>query len=75
MASYSRICSEQQSSFSNKSITIHGKLWKRVENRSGHQEKKKDGEGNRVCRENEESTRESRDSIKKSIGRNEETSR
>ena len=75
MASYSRICSKQQSLFSNKSITIHGKLWKRVENRSRYQEKIKNREDNKVCKENEESIEESRNNIKKSIERDEETSK
>ena len=32
IASISRICNQQQSTFSNKGIPIHSKLWKGVEN-------------------------------------------
>ena len=41
MISNSRVCSKQQSSFSNKSIIFYSKLWKRVENRGRYQKKKK----------------------------------
>jgi len=37
--------------------------------------KRKDREGNRVCRKNEESTERSRSGVDKSIGENEEASR
>ena len=36
VASNSRVCSKQQSLCSNKSITIHGKVWYRAENRGRH---------------------------------------
>ena len=74
MASIGRICNQQQSTFSNKDIPIHSKLWKGVENRGRYKEKRKSRKGNGVCGKNEEDARGSRSSIEKSTGGYEETS-
>ena len=75
MVGISWIHNKQQNTLSNQNITIYGKLWKRIENGSRHQKKGKDGESNRVCREDEKGTRESKSNIEESIGRNKATSR
>ena len=52
MASIGRICDQQQSTFSNKGISVYSKSQKRVKNGGRHKEKKKSGESNRVCGKN-----------------------
>jgi len=74
VVSNSKVYSEQQSSFSNKSITFYGKLHKRVENESKHKKKSESEESNRAYRESEKSLRESWNSIKKNTSKNEVTS-
>ena len=41
MVSISRVCDKQQGTFNNQSVSIHGKLWKKVGNGCGFEEKKK----------------------------------
>ena len=71
MASISRICSQQQSTFSNESISVYRKLWERIENGGGYQKKRKGREGNKVCGKDEKGTRRDRSGIKEDSGRNE----
>ena len=73
MASFSRICSQQQSTFSNKSVSVYSELWWRIENGSRYKEKRKNKKSNRVCRKNEESIGGSWGSINKSTRENEVT--
>ena len=56
VAGISRVCGEQQSSLGNEGITLYGKLWERVKDGRQYKKKRKDGEGDRICRKNEEST-------------------
>ena len=63
----SRVCGEQQSSHSNQSLTLYGKLWKRVENGRRYKEERKGRKGNRVCRKDEKSIGGGRDSTKEGI--------
>ena len=75
MVSISRVCSEQQDSYSNKGFAFYGKLQKRVENGKEYKEERKDRESDGVCRENEESTQRSKNNIKEGIERYEETNK
>ena len=63
VVSDSRVCGEQQSSYSNKGFTFHSKLWKKVKDGGRYQKEGKSRESNRAYKEDEESTRESRSSI------------
>jgi len=72
MAGISRICNQQQNTFNNQSVSIHGKLQQRVENMNRFKKERKDRKSNRVCGEDEKDIRESSE---KSIGRDEEASR
>jgi len=56
MVSISRVCDKQQGTFNNQSVSIHGKLWKKVGNGCGFEEKKKDGKSNGICRKDEKDT-------------------
>ena len=70
----SRVCSEQQGSYSNKGIVFYGKLWNRAENVRWYQKERKGRESNRVCGKDEESTGESSGSFKEGVRKYEETS-
>jgi len=56
MVSVSRVCGEQQSSYSYESLTFYGKLQKRVKNRRRYKKKRKSRKSNGVCEKDEEST-------------------
>ena len=73
MISIGRVCSKQQGTFSNKDIFIYSKLQQRVTDRSKYQEKRKSRESHRICRMNEESSRESGVGTKKGTRRDEVT--
>ena len=74
MASISRICNKQQSTFSNKNISIYGKLWKGIENKGRYKEKRKSKKGNRICRKDKEGARGSKSSVEESTEEYEEVS-
>ena len=75
MVSLSKIYSKQQSTFSNKAISIYSKLWQETKNGSGYKKKEKNRKSNRVCKKNEKDIRESRSSVEEIIGGNEVTNR
>jgi len=54
-------------------VSIYSKLWKGVKDGYGLEEKKKDGEGDRVCGKNEKSAERGWSSISKSTEGNENT--
>ena len=74
MVSIIRIHNKQYSIFSDKNISVYGKLQKRVKNRGKHKEKRKSGESNGVCGKNKAGVRRDRDSFKKGLGGYEEIS-
>ena len=75
IAGISRICDKQQGSHSNKSVTIHGKLWKGAKNRRGYKEKREGRKGNRVHGNDEKGIRRSRGGVEKSTGGHEKAGR
>ena len=56
MVSISRVCSEQQSSHSNKGFAFHGKLQERVKNGRRYKKVRKGRESDGVCGKDEEDT-------------------
>ena len=72
MVSDSRVYSKQQDSYYNKDFTFYSKLQKRVKDRGRYQKKRESKKGDRICREDKESTRGSRSGIKRSTKEYEE---
>ena len=71
VVSVSRVCSEQQGSYSNKDFVFHSKLQKRVKNRKRYKKERKGRKGDGVCGKNKEGTRRGRSSFEKDVRRNE----
>ena len=75
MVSISKVCDKQQDTFNNQSISIHGKLWKTVENGYRFEKKRKNGKSNGIHREDEKGTRRGWGDINEDTGENEEARR
>jgi len=70
MVSISRVCDKQQGIFNNQSISIYGKLWKKVGNGCEFEEKRKDGKSNEICGKDKKGAGRSWNGINESIGGN-----